>query len=467
MSIRVGDGDCAINTNLVRYQYRSNTSEQVKGNTYLRLASKSKPRKPGTTLSEVVNNKAIRIPSLRPTDAELHTTEAEKSLVGLWVGMRPPLAETFARPALKGYLKGESVLSSKELAVNVITHDPNALRVVCVASDFAHATFFALVNQGDDGLCEGIECKAPEIFYFPPFRNDSETSFREREPSWNRKIVQILQEAKRPAETWPKNYDKEKFRIPLELSKKNDIVANISTYLANPRGQSQTLQRALDMLREEGDSAIEGNEMVIQLVTDPGSIEGSDCRKLKSELEALYPGLNDMQLTERELLELCQACEKAEIWVTHSQLRPFIVAYTYTQRSRQADFADASEMAKDTLRMVNLQGGFDQRASPIVEGDNLRSLIRSVINTLEELLDHSVKQTEAVVESQGSQVVSDSLPKVFEKWGNTFDVETTKVYAAHVFRYLTYSVLPVVQGDLHKGLRQRIKLLKTLEEDLG
>jgi hypothetical protein len=125
------------------------------------------------------------------------------------------------------------------------------------------------------------------------------------------------------------------------------------------------------------------------------------------------------------------------------------------------------DLAKSTLKMVRLMSGAKVRPAAMIPGDKIRTLINVMAKSMQEVLDHSIQQTEAVIDSQGNGVVADSLPKVFEKWGNTFDVEMTKMYAAQVFRYVAFTVLPRVNEDLHKALKDRIAMLKDLVAGLG
>lgn len=114
--------------------------------------------------------------------------------------------------------------------------------------------------------------------------------------------------------------------------------------------------------------------------------------------------------------------------------------------------------------MVAIQLGTDAEATPALQGSPTRTLIRSIAASLKDLLEHSVAQTAAVADSQGDHAVAESLPKLFEKWGATFDVDQTKLYAAHVHRFLVYKVLPTLKGDLEKGLAERIKILEECDK---
>jgi hypothetical protein len=261
MADQMADGDRAINTNLVRYDFKTAASETVPQMVLIRFASRSKPCKDEKP-ADMVNAGTLKVPPSKPTHAELVCTGADKKNIGLWLGMRPPRAEDYTRKVLKSYLLNASVISSINMTTKVIAYEPNALRVVCVYFEHAHANFFALANPNEEGICEAIECKAHDIFYFAPYRVDTERVFGKRESGWNRKIVKAMGLADRKTESWPKRYDKDKFQVPMPQSRMNDIVGGISTYLPNPGAQTLLLKRALKLLKEDSDEVTEGNEMI-------------------------------------------------------------------------------------------------------------------------------------------------------------------------------------------------------------
>jgi hypothetical protein len=163
---------------------------------------------------------------------------------------------------------------------------------------------------------------------------------------------------------------------------------------------------------------------------------------------------------------MCGSCGDAKLVLPYIHIRGFVVAYMYQLRMNENLVEDA-DFTKSTLEMVRLQSAAKVRTAPMIPGDKIRTLIHVMTESLQQVLDHSIEQTEAVIDSQGNGVVADSLPKVFEKWGNTFDVEMTKMYAAQVFRYVAFTVLPRVNEDLHKALKDRIAMLKDLVAGLG
>lgn len=288
MTTRIGDVDCAINTNLVRYNFKANPVDPAPKHVNIRVLSKSKPRSKEKKLADLVSDPNTGHPPFKPTDAEVDCTSADPKSVGLWVGMRPNGAERFTREALTGYMDGQSVQSSSSKSVTIIPHQDDAVRVIVPPSDFQHATFFALINPDAQGLCEAVECKQDEVFYFEQYRNDQEKSLEKRKANWNRKIIGAVSKASRPNETWPKSYDKEKFQIPAPDSRRNEIVGSVATYLTNPKSHHGLLERALSLLNEEEDDRTEGNEMIIMLAGEPGDIEETDCKQLKAELEVCY-----------------------------------------------------------------------------------------------------------------------------------------------------------------------------------
>ncbi|KAH4362901.1 hypothetical protein HBH99_255990 [Parastagonospora nodorum] len=208
--------------------------------------------------------------------------------------------------------------------------------------------------------------------------------------------------------------------------------------------------------------------MLPLLAMDPNSIEENDCKQLKSELESAYPGIEEMEITDGELYSMCQACAEGNLILPYMHIRPFVVAYIYHTRV-DPQITEDGALVIQTLQMVQLQSGMKPQPPPMVPGDSIRTLIHTMAESLQQVLDHSIEQNKSVAESQGNAVVADALPKVFEKWGTTFDVEVTKVYGAQVFRYLAYMVLPAVTKDLHKALKARISMFRALEAgwDMG
>lgn len=97
----------------------------------------------------------------------------------VWVGMRPESES--ARPPKKG--TPINAITNP----HVISHDPYALRVVCVLSH-AMNKYYALTGKGEQGLCQAEHVKADGVFFFQKFRDDSIAAKEKRSQEWSRKI---------------------------------------------------------------------------------------------------------------------------------------------------------------------------------------------------------------------------------------------------------------------------------------
>jgi hypothetical protein len=87
--------------------------------------------------------------------------------------------------------KGHSVQDMKP--VEALAHDPTALRVVCPRGDGKDAVYYALTSQDrTTKLCDAVQVFGKEVFFFPEFRNDKETSKQGRMQAWGEKVRAML-----------------------------------------------------------------------------------------------------------------------------------------------------------------------------------------------------------------------------------------------------------------------------------
>jgi hypothetical protein len=120
------------------------------------------------------------IPPVKPSDAELAFHAAEN--VGIWVGMIPTQRQI---PAVVGKNRGKCVntLDPEGVNFNLLPTDQTALRVVAPVNKKS-ASYYALVDPDDQGLCRGLLVDVSEVFFFSQYRDDNETAVATRKAAW-------------------------------------------------------------------------------------------------------------------------------------------------------------------------------------------------------------------------------------------------------------------------------------------
>ncbi|ROW11807.1 hypothetical protein VPNG_05031 [Cytospora leucostoma] len=157
-------------------------------------------------------------PPLIPHELELKSKD-RKAVECVWVGMLPgdekrsnsasvaiqPQAQlavgeaqvdgSAERKANKKGKKGTRIIDLVPDEMNIISYDPNALRVVAKKSKKMTQKWFlyALINPDPTtNLCQGWRVGSDEVFYFKAFRGDEAKSYQPRKRITQEKIAKVI-----------------------------------------------------------------------------------------------------------------------------------------------------------------------------------------------------------------------------------------------------------------------------------
>lgn len=122
------------------------------------------------------------------TEEELNLDmDDETLLTAVVVGVRPSYKRIYGDKDLrKIFQKGKSVQSREP--TEILKHDPTALLVVCPRFR-DNAVFYALTKRNrDTNQCDAVAISSTEVFFFPEFRDDTQTTYHSREQTWPEKI---------------------------------------------------------------------------------------------------------------------------------------------------------------------------------------------------------------------------------------------------------------------------------------
>ena len=486
MTTSFADKDSAINLNLVRYVIQEDPTDKTPQQVYLQARERLKPRKKTTLAEFLESDDPPTIPPYEPTDKERSVEDVKTEAVYLWVGMRPTGAEDFTRSKLKGHCRAKSVETSKMVKNKQIAYDPNALRVVTPYSDADAVNFFVLLNPDEDGVCDAIECVQEEVFYFSQYREGKTTDIEQRKKAWRRLILATWNDATREKVAWPRTYDKTRFDIPAPKSRLQELIAFTSTYLRNPGKNGALMKRCLDLLKEEGQEIVQGNERLYQLANEPGELSLDDCVELKNQIEVrvatstryafilcgtptdflqgTWPDLEEMNMTPEELHQLCQALEDKEKTLLYVHIRAFLVAFV--TRLRDSGACKTEDLAESTMKLVELQIGTTLPKAVSVTDGPICALLTSIADSLEDLGGMVAAQTSAIADSQGNHSIADHLPQIFEKYGATFDLDQSKLLVSHLTRFVAAKVVPALEENTVKGIEERVAMIRKLVKAL-
>lgn len=166
------------------------------------------------------------------TKEELDFDMDDKSLLtAVVVGMRPSCSpvKTYGDAELvKTLKKGGSVQSSK--GDKILKHEPTALRVVCPRFQ-KKAVLYALTARDEDTkLCDAVVISWEEVFFFPEFRNDTDTNYHTRRHTWGEKVRAAMMF--KPVSIEPKEVDK--IAVLLERNLSDNLASFYYVLLIRP-----------------------------------------------------------------------------------------------------------------------------------------------------------------------------------------------------------------------------------------
>ncbi len=170
-----------------------------------------------------------------PADQELEFTSGLKVM---WVGMRPENAAHHKTVACRISGTRGKLISDSSMTID---WDSNALRVVC-PFDKITASYYALYDYNDDGICKGVQVENSTVFFFPEFRKDEEcSSLQKRNSSISLAVRQAIN-AKPKNQAKPLGNDEEceemsvQFKdmlageLALDDASASDVKKNIEVY---------------------------------------------------------------------------------------------------------------------------------------------------------------------------------------------------------------------------------------------
>jgi hypothetical protein len=224
---------CAINVSLIAYDPGLETMPQSQ-----RIGFAEAKR--NTKVTDLTQGQ-YTVPPIQPTTKEASVDRAP--LIGLWVGMYLPSA----RNGQDENSKGKSVNTlALNVGLTILPTDPMALRVV-VLMNRQTATYYALIDPDDSGLCTGVNVLVSDVLFFPQYRTDTQTDIQKRKSEWSELVRRISNPVEK--DNMPKKYDTTKFQVPLRRSLANEISMHIGAYRegADP---SKALTAAIKLIDE-------------------------------------------------------------------------------------------------------------------------------------------------------------------------------------------------------------------------
>ena len=365
-----GNDELAFNVQLVAYDHgiENRVQSQQLGLTEL---------KRNTKIGDVDGDNYTR-PPLTPTHEELST---DRSAIGaIWVGMRPSNASEYLKnPSEKS--KGCSVNTiGVKVELVVLKQDDQALRVVA-PMDRETASYYALVDQ-KDGLCTGVSVVITEVFFFPEFRVDEDTSNQKRKSSWS----DLVRKAINPL---------------VVVAPRRALSTELSSVIGTDLevGQEGLITNALEIINAADTDGFVGsppeNTSLAKLATSTTKLTVEDCKAALDELlvgqrdtrcdlnnltclQVLVPELKELSITSNELENVSAALVDGQTVLPYAHLRAFLVLLFTSLRndSLVEDPVDLVENTKYVAHTVALQlGGKPVYKEPGVESSGRRSIL--------------------------------------------------------------------------------------------
>lgn len=190
--------------------------------------------------------------------------------------------------------------------------------------------------------------------------------------------------------------------------------------------------------------------------------------------QGLWPNLEDMNITPPELATVATAIHDADLYIESRLLRSFIVeACSRPRRWASDDWHryDLAEFARSVKHHVLLLLGSSPSSGSYepLPLDGVACILVALQEKLKALRDWIGKQSQALKDSQGSMTESDSLPVLWEKYGDTLDVDSTKLYAANIHHHNVSALSGVCLDPVVQKLNEEVefigKLVKAAEHE--
>ncbi|ETN36977.1 uncharacterized protein HMPREF1541_07965 [Cyphellophora europaea CBS 101466] len=432
--------------------------------------------KRNTKLS-TLDDSQFRVPPSEATPQELSIDQSEN--VGVWVGMLPVTGRSKAanenastKTAGEKSTKGKSVNTlALQGGYKVLSTDSKALRVV-VPTNKDTASYYALADQDETGLCDGLGIVVNDVYFFPQYRNDDQTDKNKRKSEWSELVRKVSNPEKKI--TYSKHYDKTKFQVSPKRALTNELSSIINTFLAG--GDSTILQSAIDLIdKADTDGAFmppPSNRHIFKFSSSRVPMTGEECEAARLELLDLAPALKDLPISTQNLSYMSAGIVGSKIVLPYAHTRAFIVDFLRRLEALEFNPDDSAELNEAVVRCrdhVRYQiGGKSSYVEPASEpGDVVRGVLHAEIHKLQSFRTFTHDSIQALKDSQGDSAISTAptLPQIWTKYGLSPDVDSAKLYAMGVHRH-NVEALRCILRPLEQMIDDHCKIMQELSASL-
>ncbi|KAH6883419.1 hypothetical protein BKA58DRAFT_465241 [Alternaria rosae] len=391
--------------------------------------------------------------------------------LGLWVGVRPARADVLRQQAAEpvgNYTETQVALAKlKTITIKKASSVDSVMRLnsvliwslqdgmtqVVVRYNSMHADrllVYELINRDPlTNLCEAHPIKSLDCFFFRRYRDDSLSTWVDRQKDWTQLTKEHL------AEHFNTSLKNGGFR-PARSHARVEFPPEISQCLLDE------MERAILGSEDDfKDAKIPQLIAIYHLMNLDHRFEDSDAKEAHRWLMDIFPNLTKTgALTPDKVSKYAAYLRNTDTRVTYGDIRTGLGAYLYLIDDEMYATATNSAIAKEIARMrlyfhEELQG--PPRKCNKVD-INLEHWLSDHVKMMQCIVDAHVDSLVGIVDYHGTEACPDNLHDLWENVGNSPDTDSAKFFAKEI----------VAKCDVTtKNLEEHIKMCKQALKDLA